>query len=237
MFTAGFSRHRTSQASRQSTTGATRGSRGHSKNEVACGQESTSKLKPSRNPATVARKHSGHLNWHPCEFPSRRWERLHIDFAGPFLGNVFLIIVDAHSKWPEVIPMTTTTAPQTVEVLRSQFARWDLPEQLMSYNGPQFVADVFVKCIKQNGIRHITSAPYHPATNGFSERFVQSFKKSLLGSLSGSDSKLSIRHRLGNLMLAYRNTSHATTCQAPTPLMLGHNSRSRLDIINLIWRS
>ena len=29
------------------------------------------------------------------------------DFVGPFLGKAFLIIVDAHSKWPEVIPMMT----------------------------------------------------------------------------------------------------------------------------------
>ena len=35
---------------------------------------------------------------------SRPWQRVHIDFAGPFRNKNFLIVVDAHSKWPEVIP-------------------------------------------------------------------------------------------------------------------------------------
>ena len=43
---------------------------------------------------------------HPWVWPSKPWERIHVDFAGPFLGKTFIIIVDAHSKWPEVIPMS-----------------------------------------------------------------------------------------------------------------------------------
>ena len=38
------------------------------------------------------------------EWPAHQWQRIHVDFAGPFLGTMFLIVVDAHSKWPEVIP-------------------------------------------------------------------------------------------------------------------------------------
>ena len=40
-----------------------------------------------------------------------------IDFAGPFLGTMFLIVVDAYSKWTEVVPMTTTSTTKTVEEL------------------------------------------------------------------------------------------------------------------------
>ena len=40
---------------------------------------------------------------HPWVWPSRPWARVHLDFAGPFLGRMFLIAVDTHSKWPEVI--------------------------------------------------------------------------------------------------------------------------------------
>ena len=35
---------------------------------------------------------------HPWEWPQRPWARLHIDYAGPFMGKMFLITVDAHSK-------------------------------------------------------------------------------------------------------------------------------------------
>ena len=43
---------------------------------------------------------------HPWEWPERPWSRLHADYAGPFLGKMFLIVVDAYSKWLEVIPVS-----------------------------------------------------------------------------------------------------------------------------------
>ena len=57
------------------------------------------------------------------------WERIHVDFAGPFLGRMFMVIVDAHSKWPEVIEMKSTTAERTNQELRTIFARYGLPRQ------------------------------------------------------------------------------------------------------------
>ena len=35
---------------------------------------------------------------HPWEWPQRPWSRLHIDYAGPFLGKMFLVTTDAFSK-------------------------------------------------------------------------------------------------------------------------------------------
>jgi len=35
---------------------------------------------------------------HPWEWPHMPWSRVHIDYAGPFLGRMFLLIVDSHSK-------------------------------------------------------------------------------------------------------------------------------------------
>lgn len=53
---------------------------------------------------------------HPWNWPSRPWQRIHVDFAGPFKQKMFFIIVDAHSKWPDVIEMTTTSSERTIEV-------------------------------------------------------------------------------------------------------------------------
>ena len=47
---------------------------------------------------------------------------MHVDFAGPFQGMMFLLAVDAHSKWPEVFAMQSTTADKMIEVLRQLFA-------------------------------------------------------------------------------------------------------------------
>ena len=93
---------------------------------------------------------------------------------------MFLVKVDAHSKWPEVIIMhSKTTTSKTVEAPRTVFARSGLPERLVIDNGPQFTAKEFQLFLKKNEVKHVTSAPYHPATNGLAERFIQTMKQSL----------------------------------------------------------
>ena len=51
---------------------------------------------------------------HPWEWPSMPWRQLHIKFAGPILNMMFLVIVDAHSKWPEVIPLKHATSATSI---------------------------------------------------------------------------------------------------------------------------
>ena len=69
-------------------------------------------------------------NW-----PSQPWRRLHLDFLGPFLGATFLIVVDAYSKWLEVIPMSSTMAERTITELRKLFSTHGLPTQVVTDNG------------------------------------------------------------------------------------------------------
>jgi len=102
----------------------------------------------------------------PWQWPTRPWSRLHIDYAGPFLGQMWLVTIDAHSKWLEVFPMTFTTSNATIQCLREVFARFGLPERIVTDNVPNFVSFEFTHFLKQNGITHTTSVPYHPATNG-----------------------------------------------------------------------
>ena len=73
-----------------------------------------------------------------------------------------------------MIPVNSTSSSSTIEVLRDLFARFGIPEQLVSDNSAQFVSEEFQAFIRSNGIRHITSATYHPATNGLAERAVRS---------------------------------------------------------------
>ena len=75
---------------------------------------------------------------HPWVWPEAPWQRVHIDFAGPFMHKMFLVVVDACTKWPEVVIMSDTTAEKTVDALRAIFATHGLPEQVVSDNGPQF---------------------------------------------------------------------------------------------------
>jgi transposase InsO family protein len=143
---------------------------------------------------------------------------------------MLFVLVDAHSKWPEVYPMSSTTVANTIGVLRKIFAAYGLPEQLVSDNGPQFTSKEFATLMKGNGIQHIRSAPYHPATNGLAERFVQSVKQALKASVADGRT---LSHRLSNFLLANRSTPHATTGASPSSLFLQRNLRTCLDLLKL----
>nr|XP_039253416.1 uncharacterized protein K02A2.6-like [Styela clava] len=164
---------------------------------------------------------------HHWEWPQAPWIRVHVDFAGPFKGAMFLIVVDAYSKWPEVIKMSSTNANSTIRVIRSLFARYGLPEYLVSDNGPQFSSHEFANFLKANGIKHKKSAPYHPASNGAAERFVQTFKRAMR---SVNDANKFDLH-LDDFLLGYRNTPHCTTGEAPSVLFCKRRLRTILDLI------
>ena len=78
---------------------------------------------------------------HPWLWPSKPWVRIHVDFAGPFQKKIFMFIVDAHSKWPEIIEMPSVTASKTIDELRKLLTAYGLPEQVVTDSGPQFIAD------------------------------------------------------------------------------------------------
>ena len=160
--------------------------------------------------------------------PPQPWHRVHADFA-EFKGLNFLVIVDAYSKWPEVLLMTKTTASLTVEVLSEVFARLGLPAEMVTDNGPQFSSGVMREFMERNGIRHLMGAPYHPQTNGLAERFVQTLKKYLKKTEKDA---LSTKRKVAKFLLRYRNTPHATTQKSPANVLMGKQLRSRFDLMS-----
>lgn len=74
---------------------------------------------------------------------------------------------------------TLWTTNKTIQVLRGLFSRYGILPVLVSDNGPQFCSEEFSAFLKSNGVKHIHSAMYHPATNGLAERFLQTFKHAL----------------------------------------------------------
>ena len=115
---------------------------------------------------------------HAWEYPAGPWERIHIDFAGPLDGKMYLVVVDAYSKWLDVEMMSSSKAGPTIAKLRRLFAVHGLPHVVVSDNGPNFASEEFKLFLKKNGIRQMFTAPYHPASNGQVERMVRTFKES-----------------------------------------------------------
>lgn len=163
---------------------------------------------------------------HPWIPASKPMERIHVDFAGPFEGLTYMVVVDAYSKWPEVFIMSSTTSERTIDTLRNMFARYGLPQIMVTDNGSQFTSAEFQEFVHKNGITHKRSAPYHPSTNGQAERFVQTLKQAVRAARSDTGSA---QAKLDRFLLAYRNAKHAVTGESPTALFMRRQLRMRLD--------
>lgn len=162
----------------------------------------------------------------PWEWPGHPWTRLHIDYAGPFKGEMFLVVIAAYSKWLEVHQMKSTTSTATIEKLREIFATHGIPETVVSDNGTNFTSSEFEEFMKRNGIKHIKVSPYHPASNGQAERAVRIFKEGIEKMKEGS-----MKTKLSRFLLKYRITPHTTTGVAPAKLLMKRHLRTQLDLI------
>ena len=78
-----------------------------------------------------------------------------------------------------------------------------LPEIIVSDNGSVFTSPEFDSFCKKNGIKHITSSPYHLSTNGLVERAVQTFKTTMKKEEEGT-----VESRLAKFLSKYRLTQH-----------------------------
>ena len=139
---------------------------------------------------------------------------------------MFLFVVDAYSKWMEVVPVRHATTQSTVEKLRLIFATHGLPEMLVSDNGSVFTSADFQEFMSRNSIRHVLTSPYHPASNGLAERAVQTFKAAMRKMSTGP-----IETRIAKFLFNYRLTAHTTTGNSPAELLLGRRPRSLLDVV------
>uniref|UniRef100_UPI0025418102 uncharacterized protein K02A2.6-like n=1 Tax=Euleptes europaea TaxID=460621 RepID=UPI0025418102 len=163
--------------------------------------------------------------------PTQRWEsthtpwsRIHIGFAGLLQGKTFLIIVDSYSKWLEVVDIGSMTLSVVIRELRKVFATHGLPDTVVSDNGAQFTSSEFKDFLAKNLIRHTTSAPFHPATNGQAERMVRKTKDALW-----PIDRHDWDRGLVDFLLAQHTTPNSTTGNSPAELLMGRRPKTLLD--------
>lgn len=168
------------------------------------------------------------MTLHCWESPTEPFQRVHVDFAGPYLDTYFFIYVDAYSKWPVVKVIKSITGENTVNMCREIFATYCIPSVLVSDHGVQFTAGTFQRFLQMNGVVHKMGAPYHPATNGQAERYVQTIKQKLKA-LKCTKTEMNLE--LSNILLTYRKMIHPATGKSSSMLVFGRQLRSRLDLL------
>lgn len=132
------------------------------------------------------------------------WERIHFDYFGPFMNRNFLVIVDSFSHWPVVKVVTDLTAATLVTHTRYVFADFGKPYVVVTDNAAQFRSDEFEKFLSKNGVKHLCTPPWHPASNGLAERTVQTVKRLLSRFQSGD-----VHAKVARVLWAMRTTPSA----------------------------
>ncbi|CAF1387294.1 unnamed protein product, partial [Didymodactylos carnosus] len=124
------------------------------------------------------RKKEGLMQSHVVQSP---WHTIGVDLTGPLpktpRGNTYiLVVVDYFTKWAEFFPLGIIKSRNIGQLLHDEvICRRGIPVKVVSDNGAQFVADVFRETLTIMGIRHRTTALYHPQSN-LSERVNRTLK-------------------------------------------------------------
>ena len=106
-------------------------------------------------------------------------QEFHIDYAGPFEGEMFLVVMDAYSKWLEVHRMKSITSTATIEKLREMFATRGLPATLVSDNGSNFTSSEFQEFITHHHTSkwHLTILPQMAWQRGLCESLKKAMRR------------------------------------------------------------
>ena len=161
---------------------------------------------------------------HPCEWPGRPLSRVHVDYAGPSMGKMFLLIINAHSKWMDIHCVNSATFSVTMDKMRSTFASHALPEIVVSYNKYNFMSSEFKSFLQKK--KASSTLPQHLTTQvqmvWWSERrrpLSKGLRKRVTVPLTPS------------WLLSYRITLQSTTGEPPAKLRWGRSLKSHLDLL------
>ena len=128
----------------------------------------------------------------PFLIPERRFDHVHVDLVGPLPPSQgfthLLTMVDRTTRWPEVVPLSSTT---TAEVARAFISGWvtrlGTPLDLTSDRGSQFTSELWNAVAERLGVKLHRTTAYNPKANGMCERFHRSMKAALRATLTDSN--------------------------------------------------
>ena len=162
------------------------------------------------------------------------FQEVTIDIVGPLPrtrgGNEYLLtLMDRMSKYPEAIPIRSIRSLKVVEELVKFFTKFGLPKVIQSDCGSNFTSKYFKDKMCELGIKHVTSSPYHPESQGQLERFHQTMKVMIKKYCleNGSDWDKEIPY----LLFSFRSAPSEALGYTPFQLVFGHSVRRPLDVL------
>ena len=150
--------------------------------------------------------------------PQYPWQKIGCDLC-EVKGSTYIVMVDYYSRYIEIAYIRTPTTQSVILKMKDVFARWGVPETVVSDNGPQFASREFSAFATSAQFIHQTSSPHYPVSNGEAERAVQTAKH-----IIACEDPFSA-------LQSYRATPIPSIRYSPTQLMMGRQIRTSLPTI------
>ena len=113
----------------------------------------------------------------PHEIPDGPWQKLDMDFFD-LKGKCYILICDYFSKFPFMFSCKTSWG-SLKDCLIDLFSNEGFPKEIISDNGSPFNSQEFADYLSSHGVKHTTSSPHYPQSNGFIECHIQTVKNLL----------------------------------------------------------
>ena len=166
------------------------------------------------------------------EMHEKPWQIVACDFKGPIGGSrgyYFHVIINLHSRWPEVALVKSTSFDKLEPTLDSVWAAQGIPEKIIHDGGPPYNGSQWQKYAKKVGFKPEKCTPEHPQSNGLAEKFMVSIVKVTHAAIAdGKDP----RKEINKFLMIYRATPHSATGKSPSEML--QNRKMRLKLPSLI---
>jgi transposase InsO family protein len=174
----------------------------------------------------------------PLPVIGKAFDYISCDFVGPLpetsSGHRYLLnVIDHATKYAESFPLKSADAESTIGALTELFSRHGLPGRFLTDRGSTFVSTAMEDFLSKLGIKHLTTSPYRPQTNGTCEKFNGTLKtmvKAVVDEFGGDWDQA-----LPWLMFAYRSNVHRSTGFSPFFLLYGRETRGPLQALFDTW--
>ena len=133
------------------------------------------------------------------------------------------------SRYPEAIPIKTFNPKAIVRELISCFTLFGLPKIVQSDNGTSFTSKRFQEEMDKLGIKHITSTPYHPESQGVVKLFHQTIKEMLKKCCQENVSNWN--EFIPYLIFAIMSTPNESRGISPFQMVFGHMVHGPLKLL------
>lgn len=157
----------------------------------------------------------------PHPVPDREWEKIGADIL-QYGAKDYLVVIDYYSKWIELCQIADKTASTVITNLKSIFARFGVPDVLVSDNMPFSSYEFRQFCEKWN-FKLTTTSPIYPQSNGMSEKSVSIVKNILRkAGEEGQDPYIGL--------LEYRTTPIKGLNFSPSQLLFSRRLKTKLPM-------